>query len=170
MFVAGGTGGHINPAIAVAKEMKRLDPSAEVLFVGTEGRMETKIVPKAGFEIKTVKQYPKNYNDVVNAAKEEKAQNHKPKLVENCDVSVYDTIFIGTPVWWYTFSSPIRTFLSENDFSDKTIMPFCTHGGGGASSTYSDIQKLCPNAIVKDGYTSYENSAKIEEIKNWINM
>ena len=55
MFVAGGTGGHINPAIAVAKEMKRLDPSAEVLFVGTEGRMETRIVPKAGFDIKTVK-------------------------------------------------------------------------------------------------------------------
>ena len=55
MFVAGGTGGHINPAVAVAKEMKRLDSATEVLFVGTEGRMETKIVPKAGFEIKTVK-------------------------------------------------------------------------------------------------------------------
>ena len=55
MFVAGGTGGHINPAVAVANEMKRLDPSCEILFVGTEGRMETQIVPKAGFEIKTVK-------------------------------------------------------------------------------------------------------------------
>lgn len=55
MFVAGGTGGHINPAVAVAKEMKRLDPSCEILFVGTEGRMETRIVPQAGFEIKTVK-------------------------------------------------------------------------------------------------------------------
>lgn len=55
MFVAGGTGGHINPAVAVAREMKRLDSSTEVLFVGTEGRMETKIVPKAGFSIKTVK-------------------------------------------------------------------------------------------------------------------
>ena len=54
MFVAGGTGGHINPAIAVAKEVKRLDPSSEILFVGTEGRMETKIVPDAGFDIKTV--------------------------------------------------------------------------------------------------------------------
>ncbi len=54
MFVAGGTGGHINPAVAVAKEMKRLDPSCEILFVGTKGRMETQIVPKAGFEIKTV--------------------------------------------------------------------------------------------------------------------
>ncbi len=55
MFVAGGTGGHINPAIAVANEVKRLDPTAEILFVGTEGRMETEIVPKAGFELKTLK-------------------------------------------------------------------------------------------------------------------
>ena len=55
MFVAGGTGGHINPAVAVASEIKRLDPSSEILFVGTEGRMETQIVPKAGFEIRTVK-------------------------------------------------------------------------------------------------------------------
>ncbi len=55
MFVAGGTGGHINPAVAVAKEIRRLDPASEILFVGTEGRMETQIVPKAGFEIKTVK-------------------------------------------------------------------------------------------------------------------
>ncbi len=54
MFVAGGTGGHINPAVAVAKEIKRLNPNAEILFVGTKGRMETQIVPKAGFEIETV--------------------------------------------------------------------------------------------------------------------
>ena len=55
MFVAGGTGGHINPAVAVANEIRRLDPTSEILFVGTEGRMETQIVPKAGFSIKTVK-------------------------------------------------------------------------------------------------------------------
>ncbi len=55
MFVAGGTGGHINPAIAVANEVKRLVPTAEILFVGTEGRMETRIVPKAGFPLKTLK-------------------------------------------------------------------------------------------------------------------
>ena len=55
MFVAGGTGGHINPAIAVANEVKRIEPNAEILFVGTEGRMETRIVPNAGFELKTLK-------------------------------------------------------------------------------------------------------------------
>ncbi|MDE5994767.1 MAG: undecaprenyldiphospho-muramoylpentapeptide beta-N-acetylglucosaminyltransferase, partial [Oscillospiraceae bacterium] len=54
LFVAGGTGGHINPAIAVASEIKRLYPTTAILFVGTKNRMETKIVPAAGFPIKTV--------------------------------------------------------------------------------------------------------------------
>lgn len=54
LFVAGGTGGHINPAIAVASEIKRLYPASEILFIGTKNRMETKIVPAAGFPIKTV--------------------------------------------------------------------------------------------------------------------
>lgn len=54
LFVAGGTGGHINPAVAVATEIKRLYPTCEILFVGTKDRMEERIVPAAGFEIKTV--------------------------------------------------------------------------------------------------------------------
>ena len=92
----------------------------------------------------------------------------KPELIDNGNISDYDTIYIGTPVWWYTFATPIRTFLAENDFTGKTIMPFCTHGGGGASSTYADMQKLCPNAKVKEGFTSYENTAKVSDIQNWI--
>ena len=120
------------------------------------------------FEIKTVKEYPRNYNDIVNVAKEEKANDTRPELTEHCDISGYDTIFIGTPVWWYTFATPIKTFLTENDFAGKTIMPFCTHGGGGASSTYTDIQQLCPTADVKEGFTSYTDSATVEEIKKWI--
>ncbi len=54
LFACGGTGGHINPALAVAKEIKRRYPDAEILFIGTKGRMEEKIVPAAGFEIKAV--------------------------------------------------------------------------------------------------------------------
>ena len=54
-------------------------------------------------------------------------------------------------------------------FEGKTIIPFCTHGGGGASSTYTDIQKLAPNAKISAGFTSYENSATENEIKKWIN-
>lgn len=121
------------------------------------------------FEIKPVNEYPRNYTDVVNQAQKEKEQGYLPELTDNIDIFQYETIYIGTPVWWYTFASPVRTFLSENDFTDKTIMPFCTHGGGGASATYTDIEKICPDSDVKVGFTSYENSAKDTEIEKWIN-
>ena len=54
LFACGGTAGHINPAIAVADRLRSLDPDCEVLFVGTPDRMETELVPKAGYEIRTV--------------------------------------------------------------------------------------------------------------------
>lgn len=121
------------------------------------------------FEIVTKKAYPNNYNDVVNLAKDEKQKDIKPELTDNGNVKDYDIIFLGTPVWWYTMASPVKTFLSKNDFTGKTIVPFCTHGGGGASSTYIDMQKLAKGAKVTEGYTSYENSAKDSEIADWIN-
>ena len=121
------------------------------------------------FEIKPKKEYPKNYNEVVSLAQEEKQKDVRPELVDNGNVKDYDIIFVGTPVWWYTMASPVKTFLSENDFSGKIIVPFCTHGGGGASATYSDMQKLAKGAVVTEGYTSYENSAKESEIRAWIN-
>ena len=120
------------------------------------------------FEIKPVKQYPVNYNDLVNEAKTEKLNGYKPDLFETCDISKYDIIFVGTPVWWYTFATPVRTFLSDEKFSGKTIVPFCTHGGGGASETYSDIKNLCPDSVIKDGFTSFEDSAKDSEIETWV--
>lgn len=120
------------------------------------------------FKIEPLKPYPNNYNDIVNQAKLEKLENFSPELVENGNISEYDIIYIGTPVWWYTFASPIRTFLKENDFAGKIIMPFCTHGGGGASSTYTDMEKLCPSANIKSGHTLYENNIDLREIKKWI--
>ena len=121
------------------------------------------------FEIKPLKAYPEDYNTVVALAQQEKAKDVKPELVDNGDVENYDIIFLGTPVWWYTMAGPVKTYLSKNNFDGKLIMPFCTHGGGGESSTYTDMQKLAPNAKVLRGYTSYERSGKDEDIQEWIN-
>lgn len=138
---------------------------------GNTKRVAEKIQALTGadlFEIKTFKQYPANYNDLVNEAKKEKEEDTKPELKEKCNISGYDVIFVGSPVWWYTFATPVKTFLSESDFSGKTIIPFCTHGGGGASNTYADMHNLCPNAEIKEGFTSYEHSAKDSEISAWV--
>ena len=55
LFTCGGTAGHINPALAVAGAIKEAMPDSEFLFVGAEGRMETDLVPRAGYEIRTVR-------------------------------------------------------------------------------------------------------------------
>ncbi len=54
LIATGGTGGHVNPALAVAGEIKKRHPEAEILFVGTKDRIEAKIVPAAGYELKTI--------------------------------------------------------------------------------------------------------------------
>ena len=54
IFAAGGTGGHINPALAAAGEIRERFPDAEILFIGTKDKMEAKLVPAAGFKFKTI--------------------------------------------------------------------------------------------------------------------
>ena len=55
LFTCGGTAGHINPALGVAGRLRQLMPDARFLFIGAEGMMETELVPRAGFELRTVK-------------------------------------------------------------------------------------------------------------------
>ncbi len=121
-------------------------------------------------EIIPVTPYPNDYDEVVEMVKTEKVQNFMPELnpMEK-DLSQYDIIFVGTPVWWYTMSSPVRTFVAKNDFENKTIVPFCTHGGGGASSTFTDIKKFAPNAKIKTGFSTYVRTIDEKSLKNWLN-
>ncbi len=80
IFTCGGTGGHINPAIAVANAYKERHPDANILFIGAEGHMEEQLVPKAGYELqclniaglsrgKSLKAIAKNVGTLVNTAK-----------------------------------------------------------------------------------------------------
>lgn len=142
-------------------------------YSGNTKRIAEKIHAITGgdiFEIKPLREYPKNYNDVVHQAKIEKAENAKPELATYISVAGYDTVYIGTPVWWYTMSSPVKSFLAGNNFAGKTIKPFCTHGGGGASSTFSDMKLLCPDADIKEGFVAFENSAGDKDIEDWLNI
>lgn len=120
-------------------------------------------------EIVPVKPYPTGYNEVVELAKNEKNQNIRPEIKPiDKNISDYDVIFLGTPVWWYTMASPVKTFLANNKFDGKIIAPFCTHGGGGASSTYTDMKNLAPKAEFKIGFTSYGNTADEKMVADWI--
>ena len=104
------------------------------------------------FEIQVVKLYPDDYNAVVKQARQELNSGHKPALktkIEN--IKSYDLVFIGYPNWCSTVPAPVRVFLSEYDFSGKTIIPFCTHEGSGLGRSATDISKLCPQSTLLDG-------------------
>lgn len=124
------------------------------------------------FEIVPEKPYPSDYDTLVNQAQKEKNENYKPPLktkVEN--MASYDVVIVGSPIWWGAIASPVRTFLSEYDFSGKTIIPFTTHEGSGLGSSVEDIKKLCPKAtVVEDGLAvrdSDVNNAK-DTVSDWL--
>lgn len=105
------------------------------------------------FEIKTVHAYPRSHKALIDAAKVEIDNNARPKLVTRIqNLKDYDVIFVGFPNWWYDMPMPLYTFFDEYDFSGKTIIPFCTHGGSRFSDAIKTIRELEPKASVSDGY------------------
>lgn len=100
--------------------------------------------------------YPRSYDATVDQAKVEIQAGYKPALRSELDsVEAYDTVFVGSPNWWSTIAPPVATFLSEHDLSGKTIVPFCTHGGGGLGRIGQDIAKLCPQSTVLSCFGVY---------------
>lgn len=85
---------------------------------------------------------------------------------EAIDVSSYDTVFVGYPIWWGTMPRIINTFLDTYDLSGKTVLPFCTSGGSGISKSVSDIRAAEPDADVRDGLRA--SGANDSGIESWI--
>ena len=127
-------------------------------------------------EIETVKPYSKDYDTVVNDEQNSEASNHLPEIKQiNIDLSDYDTIILGTPVWWYRPCPAIRTFLTENNLDGKTIIPFATNAGW-LGRTFNEIKKLCPNSRIENEmnivFESYSDKLKTDEreIDNFIKV
>lgn len=89
----------------------------------------------------------------------------RPPMVESCDVSGYDTVAIGFPVWWYTAPTIINTFIESVDLKGKTIKVFCTSGGSGVDKCVSDLQKTYPELNFAKGMRFMGNISKAKE---WI--
>jgi flavodoxin len=104
------------------------------------------------FEILSVNTYPADYDAVVEQAKKELDTEFRPSLkTKVTDMDSYTTVFVGYPNWWGTMPRPVAAFLSEYDFAQKTIAPFCTHEGSGLGHSVADIRKMCPQSIVRNG-------------------
>lgn len=110
-----------------------------------------------------------NYNnDDCRANIEMNDETSRPAIAETIEnIDAYNTIFLGYPIWWGTMPRIINTFLDTYDLSDKTILPFCTSGGSGISSSVSSIKNACPNADVKEGFRG-TSSTTAQQAKEWM--
>lgn len=104
------------------------------------------------FELIPEKPYPSDYNAVLTQAQQELNDNARPALTSRLeDISQYDVIFIGFPIWHGNTPMLVRTFLEEYDFTGKTIVPFSTSGSSGIQTAEREIHALCPDAEVLTG-------------------
>ena len=114
---------------------------------------------------------PAETQDPAPEAQEDQHRQARPELsdhVQNMDE--YDIILLGYPNWWASIPMPIASFLEEYDFSGKTIIPFCSHGGGRFGQSLTAIAKLAPDAALGEGLSvHYSGGATLpEDVTAWL--
>ncbi len=122
-------------------------------------------------ELTPVKPYSTDYNTVLMEAQEDQHKNARPELNEHIDnMEQYDIILLGYPNWWASIPMPIATFLESYDFSGKTIIPFCSHGGGRFGQSLTAIAKLAPDSDIGEGLSVHYSGGSTldDDISEWI--
>lgn len=131
-----------------------------VLYISVYGTAKTvakEIARQTGSDLREIVPevpYDRNrnhYNSLLRVAQREHDENARPAIKEKLPIEKYDTIYLGYPMWCYTFPMIIYTLLEQYDFSGKTIIPFNTHMGSRDGGTYETIRELAPGATVLEG-------------------
>ena len=114
------------------------------------------------FSIQVKEAYPASYGEMTGIAKEQidkdetvalKTARIKKKIKNS------SSIYLGTPIWWYTVPQPVVTFLRSNDFTGKTIYVYGIHEGSGFEDNIERIRELCPGATVVEGITVWGDAS-----------
>ena len=99
------------------------------------------------FRIETATPYPRQHDALLRVAEKEQQTKARPSLKTPLpDLSDYDTIYVGYPIWWYTMPMVIYSLFEQNDFAGKTVIPFTTHGGSRLADSLQEIARMQPQA------------------------
>ena len=125
-------------------------------LTGTTEKLALRIAEETGsdvFELELVNPYSKNGNTCSDESRKDFKNGVRRELKALPDLSAYDTVYIGTPVWNNSLSNPVETFifLFKDELKSKTVVPFCTYWSTGNTETLSTIEKLCTSENVISG-------------------
>ena len=127
------------------------------------------------YNIKPKTSYPSSYDETLTIAQNEQNTNARPEIDNPLtDISNYDIILLGYPLWYGHLPNIVITQLELLNLNNKEIYPFNTHGSSGISNSVNDIKKYASNANVHDGFPikgsdakSGESSVK-DKVDEWI--
>ena len=123
------------------------------------------------FEIVTHKYDGMAYNPLIKLAQEEANKGELPPYEGSApDLTPYDTIFIGGPVWWGTYPQVMFTLFKDINLDGKTVIPFTTHEGSGLASCVSDVKKAFPKANVTGAFSIYGHEVRTSraKVEKWL--
>ena len=125
------------------------------------------------FEIEPVDVYTQedlNYSNSSSRVSKEhndkSLQNVKLKETQVENFDSYDTILIGYPIWWGVAAWPVNTFVQANDFTNKTVIPFCTSASSGLEQSGENLSKIANSGHWLNGHR-FSSSASVDDIKKW---
>lgn len=107
-------------------------------------------------------------NDDCRANIEQNNDNARPEIANQIDISAYDTIYLGYPIWWGNVPKIILTLLDTYDLSGKTVIPFCTSGSTGIETSMNTLRNYNQNINWLDGERFSSSSTKTE-VEEWLN-
>lgn len=122
------------------------------------------------FKVEPLNPYPSNYMECIEEAKV-RTREHNAPIKENIpDISEYEVIYVGSPIYWGGMPEELFTALKGHDYNGKIIRPFTTHEGSGLSGVQRQLSEICAPAEITSGLaivgSQVKNSkAKVEE---WI--
>lgn len=122
------------------------------------------------FKVQPLNPYPKEYMKCIEEAKV-RTNSHNAEVKENVpDISSYEVIYIGSPIYWGGMPEEMFTALKGLDYSGKIIRPFTTHEGSGLSSVPSQLKDICKGAEILDGLAILGSQVKTakQKVENWI--
>ena len=123
------------------------------------------------YEIVTHKYDGMAYTPLINLAQEEANKGELPPYEGAApDLSKYDTVFIGGPVWWGTYPQVMFTLFKDIDLTGKTVIPFTTHEGSGLANCVSDVKKAFPKATVTKGFSIFGHEVRTgkAKVEKWL--
>ena len=105
------------------------------------------------------------YDDLQAEAEEEINAGARPEItVDVEDISDYEMIFVGYPIWWDEAPAMISTFLVSFDFDGKTIVPFCTSASDDIDNSLHIFIELCPGTTIAEGLTAND----LDDVEPWL--